>query len=203
MRLTRWSHSCVSLESAGRTVVIDPGIWSEPRALDGAHAVLVTHEHADHVEPDRLRAAGLPVWAPRGADLAGVPFTPLDPGQEVTVEGFEVRAVGGQHAAVVPTQEVCANLGYVVTADGESRLPPGRRTGRSRRTRRRRCWCPMQASWLKTVEAIAFVREVRPQPRGRDPRRPGQRPRPGEHQPLAGDRGRLRVPLAGPRDDAG
>src|SRR3954451_23752724 len=102
MRLTRWSHACVVLEADGRRVVVDPGVWSEPRALDGAHAVLVTHEHADHVEPERLRAAGLPVWAPRGADLAGVPFTAVDPGETLLVEGFEVHAVGGRHAAVVP-----------------------------------------------------------------------------------------------------
>jgi len=162
MRLTRWSHSCVALESAGRTVVVDPGIWSEPRALAGAHAVLVTHEHADHVDPDRLRDAGLPVWAPRGADLGGLAYTPLDPGQRFTVEGLDVLAVGGQHAAVVPGQEVCANLGYVVTADGESVYHPGDALA-APDVPVTTLLVPLQASWLKTVEAIDFVRAVRPE----------------------------------------
>ena len=57
MRLTRWSHSCVVLEAEGRKLVIDPGGWSEPRALNGVDAVLVTHEHGDHVDTDRVRAS--------------------------------------------------------------------------------------------------------------------------------------------------
>jgi L-ascorbate metabolism protein UlaG (beta-lactamase superfamily)/catechol 2,3-dioxygenase-like lactoylglutathione lyase family enzyme len=162
MRLTRWSHACVTLESAGRILVVDPGIWSEPRALDGAHAVLVTHEHGDHADPERLGASGLPVWAPRGADLGEVPFTPVDPDQSFTVEGFAVRAVGGRHAAIVPDQEVCANLGYVVTADGESVYHPGDALARPD-VPVTTLLVPMQGNWLKTVEAIEFVRAVRPE----------------------------------------
>ena len=161
MRLTRWSHSCVVLEADGRTVVLDPGVWSEPRALGGADAVLVTHEHNDHADVERLRAAGLPIWAPRGADLEGLPFTPLDSGQTVDVVGFEVRTVGADHAPVVPGQDVCANLGYVVTADGQSVYHPGDALAVPD-VRVTTLLVPMQASWLKTEEAIGFLRAVRP-----------------------------------------
>ena len=61
MQITKYTHACVRLEQDGRVLVIDPGEWSEPEALDGAAAVLVTHEHADHIEPTRLAAAGVPV----------------------------------------------------------------------------------------------------------------------------------------------
>jgi L-ascorbate metabolism protein UlaG (beta-lactamase superfamily) len=161
MRLTRWSHSCVSLEEDGRVLVLDPGGWSEARALDGAHGVLVTHEHGDHADLRKLRAAGLPVWAPRGADLDGLAFTPLDPEETTSIEGFEVHAVGGRHAPVVAGQEACRNLGYVVSAGGESVYHPGdalAEPGRPVTT----LLVPMQASWLKTDEAIAFVRAVAP-----------------------------------------
>ena len=62
MRLTKYTHACVRLERDGSVLVIDPGIWSEPHALLGTHAVLVTHEHCDHLywdHIDRLRLAGL------------------------------------------------------------------------------------------------------------------------------------------------
>ena len=161
MRLTRWSHSCVVLEAEGRTLVLDPGVWSEPRALDGADAVLVTHEHNDHADIERLRAAGVPIWAPRGADLEGLPFTPLDSGQNVEIAGFEVRTIGARHAAIVPGQEVCANLGYVVTSAGDSVYHPGDALAVPD-VPVTTLLVPMQASWLKTDEAIAFLLAVRP-----------------------------------------
>lgn len=161
MRLTRWSHACVVLESDGRRLVLDPGEWSEPRALDGAHAVLVTHEHGDHADLTRIAASGLPVWAPRGADLGGLEFTPVESGQTFTVEGFDITAVGGRHAEIVPGQELCANLGYVVAADGETVYHPGDSVV-APDVPVTTLLVPMQGNWLKTIEAIELIRTVRP-----------------------------------------
>src|ERR1051325_8215815 len=57
MRLTMLGHSCARLEAGGRTLVIDPGTFSDRSALDGADAVLVTHEHPDHFDIELIRAA--------------------------------------------------------------------------------------------------------------------------------------------------
>ena len=67
MELTKHGHACVAVADGDRRLVIDPGAWTEPSALDGATAVLVTHEHPDHFVGDRLRAAmdadpALEVW---------------------------------------------------------------------------------------------------------------------------------------------
>ncbi len=55
MRITKFGHACVRVEHDGHTLVIDPGGFTEPEAVDGADAVLVTHEHPDHYEPDAPR----------------------------------------------------------------------------------------------------------------------------------------------------
>ena len=139
-------------------LVIDPGIWSEPRALRGADAVLVTHEHVDHVDVLRLLGAGLPVFAPVGATIPGLTTVPVRPDEELEVAGFRVHAVGGRHAAVLEDQETCANLGYVVDGllyhPGDALHVPA--------TPVETLLVPLQASWLKTSEAVAFVRETAP-----------------------------------------
>ena len=45
MRITKFGHACVRLEHGGQALVVDPGSFTEREALDGATAVLVTHEH--------------------------------------------------------------------------------------------------------------------------------------------------------------
>jgi L-ascorbate metabolism protein UlaG (beta-lactamase superfamily) len=67
MELTKHGHACVVLSEGGQRLVIDPGAFTDPGVLEGASAVLVTHEHFDHFTPDVLRAAmdadpALEVW---------------------------------------------------------------------------------------------------------------------------------------------
>ena len=76
MKLTKYTHACVRLEKEGHVLVIDPGTFSESKeALAGAHAVLVTHEHNDHIDRPAVVAAlrentTLEVHAPAGVAAA-------------------------------------------------------------------------------------------------------------------------------------
>lgn len=159
MRITKYTHACVRLEHEGRVLVIDPGVWSEPEALAGADAVLVTHEHADHVDVLRLAGLGVPVHAPAGADVPGLEFVGVASGAEFTVAGFHVRAVGGRHAFIYGGRPDCANLGYIldeaVYHPGDSLHVPDRPV--------ETLLVPAHGSWMKTVEAIDFVKAVGPQ----------------------------------------
>ena len=62
MRITKFGHACIRIEHDGHTIVVDPGGFTQPEAVDGADAVLITHEHPDHYFPDHLArtAPGLP-----------------------------------------------------------------------------------------------------------------------------------------------
>ena len=58
IRLTRWGHACIRLDRDADHLVIDPGVFSVlSDALDGVEAVLVTHEHPDHVATEPLAEA--------------------------------------------------------------------------------------------------------------------------------------------------
>src|SRR5680860_431519 len=58
MRITKFGHACVRIESDGQVLVIDPGSFTDREAVDGATGVLITHEHADHFDADNLGATG-------------------------------------------------------------------------------------------------------------------------------------------------
>lgn len=155
MKVTKYAHSCVRLEKDGRALVIDPGVWSEHTALRGADAVLVTHGHADHVDVLRAAGAGVPVYAPAGAELPGLAPIPLSAGETRDVAGFAVTAVGVAHATVHNGLPSLPHLGYLVDDlyhPGDSVQPPGVDVAT--------LLVPMQASWLKTSEAIDLIRAV-------------------------------------------
>jgi L-ascorbate metabolism protein UlaG (beta-lactamase superfamily) len=160
VRITKYTHSCVRLEhDGGGTLVIDPGIWSEPEALAGADAVLVTHEHEDHIDLLRLKGLDVPVYAPKSAQIPDLDFTGVAAGEEFTAAGFRVRAQGGQHARIYAGLPNCANLGYLVD---DHLYHPGdclHRPDRPVQT----LLVPMQGSWMKTDEAIDFVRALEPE----------------------------------------
>ncbi|MFD3920829.1 MBL fold metallo-hydrolase [Streptomyces sp. NPDC058595] len=160
VRITKYTHSCVRLEhDGGGTLVIDPGVWSEPESLTGADAVLVTHEHDDHVDLLRLKGLGVPVYAPESARIPGLDFTGVVAGEEFTAAGFRVTAQGGQHARIYGGLPDCANLGYLV---GDALYHPGDSLHLPDRPVEN-LLVPLQGSWMKTDEAIGFVRAVQPE----------------------------------------
>ncbi|MFD5413913.1 MBL fold metallo-hydrolase [Streptomyces nojiriensis] len=159
MKITKYTHACVRIEHGGRVLVIDPGTWSEPAALAGADAVLVTHEHIDHVDVLRLAGLGVPVYAPAEADIPELDVIGVSSGAEFSAAGFRIRAVGGRHAFIYGGQPDCANLGYVVDDavyhPGDSLHVPEQEI--------ETLLVPAQGSWLKMAEVIDFVKAVGPQ----------------------------------------
>lgn len=167
MRITKFGHACVRVEYGGRTVVLDPGVWSQVDAVDGADAVLITHEHPDHYDPEKLRATDAPVFtieavasrirgdAPDVAER----LTVVTPGEELEA-GLPVRVVGELHAVIHPELPRFHNSGYVITAGdqrvyhpGDALTPPGEDVD---------VLCaPVSAPWLKASEAIDFARLVK------------------------------------------
>jgi L-ascorbate metabolism protein UlaG (beta-lactamase superfamily) len=171
MRLTKYSHACVRLEDGGRVLVIDPGVYSEPEVLSGATAVLVTHEHADHADVGKLKAAraanpALTVHTHAalaetlGADLGGSvsgTVTAVAAGDTFTVAGFTVRAVGGRHAEIIDGLPDCPNVGFLVDGvyhPGDSLFVPDEGVDT--------LLVPAGGPWLKLREAVEFARAIKP-----------------------------------------
>ena len=167
MRITKFGHACVRIEHDGVALVLDPGVFSEPEALDGATGVLITHEHPDHVHPELLRGSDAPIWTieavarllrERAPDVAER-VTVVRPGERLAVSGLPVEVVGDKHAVIHPDYDRFDNSGYVVTVGertvyhpGDALTAPGRPVDV--------LLAPVSAPWLKVSEAVDFVRKV-------------------------------------------
>lgn len=166
MRITKFGHACVRIESGDAALVIDPGSWTEPEAVDGATAVLVTHQHPDHLSFDHLRATSVPVFtiaavaeqiAAEAPDVAER-VTTVVPGQELDT-GLPVRVVGELHAVIHPELERFHNSGYVVEVEGRRIYHPGD-AFTSPDQDVDLLFAPVHAPWSKTSEVVDFARSV-------------------------------------------
>ncbi|ALO97304.1 MBL fold metallo-hydrolase [Streptomyces hygroscopicus subsp. limoneus] len=169
MKLTKKSHACVRLEKEGQTLVIDPGGFSEEDAALGADAILITHEHPDHFDEFRLRAAmennpAAHIWTLKSvagqveAAFPGRVHT-VGHGDAFTAAGFDVQVHGELHAVIHPDIPRITNVGYLI--DGGKVFHPGDALtvpGQAVET----LLVPVMAPWNKISEVIDYVREVGP-----------------------------------------
>lgn len=164
--ITKHGHACLTLSADGRTLLFDPGVFTPDAAqlLDSVDAVLITHDHFDHLDVAVVGAAldrrpALPIFAP-AAVAALLPerrVAVVSPGDTFQAAGLEVRAVGGQHASIHPDMPPMANVGYLVDGvyhPGDSYFVPDVDVDT--------LLLPTSGPWTKVGEAIDFVRSVRP-----------------------------------------
>ncbi|MEU8520119.1 MBL fold metallo-hydrolase [Streptomyces sp. NBC_01216] len=168
MKLTKKSHACVRLEKDGRTLVIDPGGFSEEDAALGADVLLVTHEHPDHYDEARLRACldadpAAELWTLRsvaGRLAAAYPgrVHTVGHGDTFSAAGFDVQVYGELHAVIHPDIPRITNVGYLVDGSvfhpGDALTVPGEPVDT--------LLLPVMAPWSKISEVIDYVRELGP-----------------------------------------
>ncbi|WP_187977627.1 MBL fold metallo-hydrolase [Mycetocola sp. JXN-3] len=169
MELTKYAHATVTLTKDGHELLIDPGTFTTntDELLAGADAVLITHEHGDHFDKDKILAAlearpDLPIYAPASvtaqlpADRANIHT--VSAGFSATVAGFDFEVFGENHALIHQTIPLVANVGYLVDGKvfhpGDAYLEPGVPVDT--------LLVPTSGPWGKLGEAIDYVRAVAP-----------------------------------------
>lgn len=127
MKLTHLGHSAVLVEVADRRLLIDPGNFSDEwHGVTDLDAVLVTHLHPDHIDPEHVPAL---LDANPEAQVRVEPGVipahdlpraePLAAEQELRLGEVTVRAIGGEHAIIHRDIPMIGNVGLVISAPGE------------------------------------------------------------------------------------
>ncbi|MGW0788820.1 MBL fold metallo-hydrolase [Streptomyces sp. NPDC002911] len=168
LTLTKKTHSCIRLARNGQSLVIDPGGFTEDDAAVGADAILVTHEHPDHFNEARLRAAleanpAARVWTLRSvAEQVSAAFPgrvhTVGHGDTFTAAGLDVQVHGELHAVIHPDIPRVTNIGFLVDGSvfhpGDALTVPDHPVDT--------LMLPVMAPWNKISEVIDYVREVQP-----------------------------------------
>jgi L-ascorbate metabolism protein UlaG (beta-lactamase superfamily) len=172
MRITHHVHACLLVETGGQRILLDPGVFSS-RIVDvtGLDVILITHQHADHLDLQRLPALleinpQVRLYAePQAAAVmeeAGIGAEHTVAGKALTFGPVEVTPVGEKHALINEALPRVGNLGVVLRAEGKPSLfhpgdaydcEPGQVDILA---------LPLNAPWTASRDTIAFAQRISP-----------------------------------------
>jgi L-ascorbate metabolism protein UlaG (beta-lactamase superfamily) len=167
MKLTHLGHACLLVETDDARLLIDPGTMSRFDTLTDLTAVLVTHQHPDHLDVAtvagllaRNAGARLVIDPDTATAVDGLPDAVVArPGERLTFGRTTVGVHGGLHAAVYGEVPGCTNSAYLIDDGalfhpGDSfAVPPGPVDVLA---------VAIDGPWLKIAEAIDYVHAVKP-----------------------------------------
>jgi L-ascorbate metabolism protein UlaG (beta-lactamase superfamily) len=166
VQITHYGHSCLLVDTGAARLLLDPGSFSAGfESVTGLDAVLITHQHPDHLDPERLDPlleanpeARLIVDPGSAEQLGEREHEIVQSGASIQVGGSRIDVLGGEHAVIHPDIPVIANNAYLIDGThlhpGDSFTPPPAPVDV--------LFLPTGAPWLKLSEAVDYLRAVRP-----------------------------------------
>lgn len=168
MKITKLGHCCLVIEEQGVFLLTDPGAYStKQRDARGVDAILITHEHADHLHLESLKVALRNNPKARVITNTAVnailskehiPSEIVGDGQKTEVKGLMIEGFGTEHAKVFEGKPDVENTGYFVGNKlfypGDSFYKPGKHADILA--------LPVGGPWMKISEALMYAKEMKP-----------------------------------------
>jgi len=166
MKITKHGHACLEIELGSKTLIIDPGSYTED--LDTAKnvvAVVITHKHDDHC--DEAKIAKIKAENPEvqifgtsevAARLQGMNVKTVYHGDYYEVGGFKLEFFGDMHQIIHESIPLIQNTAVLVNSDlyyaGDSYTTPDQKI--------KVLACPTSAPWLKIGDVMDYIKEIKP-----------------------------------------
>ncbi len=167
MEITKFGHACLLIEESGARILIDPGIFSSDAEVENLDAILITHNHQDHLDTALVKKllkkspeAQVITVQETGDDLdaADIAYVTIEDGAEMTVAGVSLRSFGSVHSFIYADIPKTQNTGFMIANrfyhPGDSLYEPGVPV--------EILALPVAGPWMKLAEAIDFAKAVKP-----------------------------------------
>ena len=166
MKITKHGHACLELELDSKTVIIDPGSYTEELTnLGNVVAVVVTHKHDDHCDDAKIAqikkdnpAVQIFGTSEVAARLSGMGVTTVYHGDYYEVGSFKLEFFGDMHQVIHESIPLVQNTAVLVNGDlyyaGDSYTKPDVKV--------KALACPTSAPWLKIGDVIDYIQEIKP-----------------------------------------
>jgi L-ascorbate metabolism protein UlaG (beta-lactamase superfamily) len=175
MRITKYGHCCLLIDIGGVRFLTDPGAFGPESILkekvEDLDAILITHEHADHLHVDSLKEVlknnsnAKVVTNPSVGTILekeGIEYHSVADGDSIDIKGILVEGMGTKHAIIYQDMGQVENTGYFLNGGdkqglfypGDALHLPGKPVDILA--------LPVAGPWMKIGEAVDYALAVRP-----------------------------------------
>lgn len=167
MKITKFGHCCLLIEENGVRVLTDPGNWNDTPEVTDIDAILISHEHGDHIHIESLKKilsdnSNATVYTHEGVkkllDEQNISCTLIHDTEEVSIKGVSIASFGTKHACHHPDMPVVQNTGFYIANKffypGDSFHKPHKEV--------QILALPVIGPWMKMEEAIEYAKALKP-----------------------------------------
>lgn len=167
MKITKIGHCCLLIEENGARILVDPGNYNEAPDVKNLDAILVTHEHQDHIHVPTLQLIlshnqNTTIFTHHGVgkllDEAKISYQPIAENETVSVKGVSISSYGSKHACIHPDLPVVQNTGFLI---GQHLFYPGDSFHNPQKEIEILA-LPVAGPWLKIEEAVEYAKQINP-----------------------------------------